>query len=429
MYKIQLVILTLLSTVTTTTQQQTNGNKATNNQSDIIDNNTNSTLTTEDGSREIIPIPTLGEFCKLINITLGCTCQNSNLREQYPDIIPTLCGEIQNETETKFFQNKQIAIASITTVTMAFGLAGNLLVIAVLFKNRKTLPYTKVLICQLAFVDALFSVNNLVSEIHLFWSPKWILGLGMCKFITSTYTLSSLLSIGYILVIALERYFGILYSMKRKLSSKYMVYGCVGVNFIIGIAAVIPLLCISVIDQHGVCYDFKIHGGEKFEQIYNWVLLVVYIIIPMLVISYIYICIIRYLTIQAKQNTAINREDIRLKRNKSNRRTMKILLSIMVAFLACVLPTRLCKLYIAYFRDGRMSWFQMELIRYVTTITYSLHLCVNPIIYSAVDRENRIHMLEMIGVRKKRCDSTSSTMRFYSTVRGRRVTQFTVIPP
>ena len=369
-------------------------------------------------------ISSIEDFCLILQINeIDCSCKNDELHELYPGVVTDICSiEEVTATEYKSFPKERLTLALVATVTMIVGVIGNCMVLAISYKNRKDLPHTKVLIAQLALADAVFSINNFISEVHLFWSEKWVLGVGMCKLISSTNTLSSLLTIGYILIIAIERYFGILYTLRRSLSGKQMVYSCVIINIIAATGAVLPLMFSSGLDEFGVCSEVIV-VGRKAEKVYNWCLIVLYIFVPICVISLIYIRIIRYLLTQATSNAAINREDIRRKRIKSNHRTMKILLTIMVAFVVCILPTRVIKLYLAYVRDGDINFGILKALRFVANISYPLHVCVNPMIYTAIDKECRNEMLGMLHLRRQH----DSINRNQKTGAKRRATQVTDI--
>ena len=198
------------------------------------------------------------------------------------------------------------------------------------YRNRKSLPRCKMLIALLAASDFIFAIIQFILVVPLFWTNSWIYGAFMCKFLRSGITLGGLVSISLILIIAIERYCGILYPMQKKVSD-WTLNIIVAAVLTVTVASVVPLYV--VIDIHPEAG----HCGEQWSQkhdaslIYNWFLMIVFFLLPVAVISYLYAKVIIYLRKQMNVNLITDERCIQ-KRIKDNQRIMRILITILIAF-------------------------------------------------------------------------------------------------
>ena len=105
---------------------------------------------------------------------------------------------------------------SITSASI-IGISGNLLVFIVYLRNYRYITPFKFLVGHLAFCDCLFSFAQVINVVASGWctgkSHKWMLNLQFCKLTRSSDQLSSLVSVGTILAITIERFQGITQGM------------------------------------------------------------------------------------------------------------------------------------------------------------------------------------------------------------------------
>ncbi|BFZ17768.1 hypothetical protein BsWGS_20807 [Bradybaena similaris] len=97
---------------------------------------------------------------------------------------------------------------------IVFGIIGNVIIIAVVAKNKRMQTTTNYYIVNLAVADCLITLacswTHLVDDL----SPFWILGSFFCTFNTFSQVLTLVASIFTLTVIACDRFFGIVFSMK-----------------------------------------------------------------------------------------------------------------------------------------------------------------------------------------------------------------------
>ena len=401
---IWLSILLLLSVITVCTfqcqenlqtSQKVAGSNCSDRSSDILTTNmvdnitcngSSHNCTQRDAGTSKVPPKTVEEFCIFMKIPEEkCACK----------ISPKVCDMEDWLTYQRTKPDFDLAIVIVVTTSLVLGVVGNSAVLLSAFHGRDNLSKNQIVIALLALTDGVSSVLNFLDTSPLIWTnDKWTFGIPLCKLIFTGMMACSWLSSGFILIIALERFYGILYPLRELYTSKVM-YGCVAGNLILVISLGIPMIQSSNVER-GTCHNF---APESILIPYHWVIMIVFMIAPMSAVSYFYFRIIHYLHDSSCNLALLSREDIRLRRLKENRRTMKILLAIVVAFVVCVLPVKAIDLYVAYFKvngviDGLNRLLKRDLL-VIYNISYPLHACVNPIIYTIIDPGFRKNLHKM----------------------------------
>ena len=131
-------------------------------------------------------------------------------------------------------------------------------------------------------------------------------------------------------------------------------------------------------------------------------------IIPTFVVSFCYFKIIHFIMQHTRTNICLNREDLKAQRMKDNRKTVRILMPVLIAFLVCVLPTIAKDVYYAH-RNNQIDFDLHRGLTILERLTYPLHACVNPIIYTIMDRRFRADLLIMLGLKKREVRKDSKT--------------------
>ena len=155
-------------------------------------------------------------------------------------------------------------MATITTLSII----GNLLVLAVTKHKWRTSSTSSKLVGALALSDFLFSAIILISEIHTLWTTKWIHGLYMCKLLIPAINMTATMALGFILIISIERFFGIVYPFKQIITIT-KVYIMSLLNILISLIVVIPP--VIVLDtKDDVCKEEW--SDDSYSLIYSWFL-------------------------------------------------------------------------------------------------------------------------------------------------------------
>ena len=136
----------------------------------------------------------------------------SELKANISQIISN--SEMNNLTEPTVLLEMPMHIILFGTISYGLvfliGIAGNLLVLVVLVKNRELRTTTNYFLANLSVADLLILFVCVPSALHdLYAKERWYLGRTMCKILPFIENCTSIASIFTILVISIERFFAI----------------------------------------------------------------------------------------------------------------------------------------------------------------------------------------------------------------------------
>ena len=211
----------------------------------------------------------------------------------------------------------------------------------------------------------------------------------LCKFLTALLNCASYISMGLLVLIAAERYFGIINPFRSGLSLLQTTV-LTTLNVVVGLAATVPIFLYTTLTPRKQCK--LIWPSRSSSIIYKVVECVLFTIVPAITLAYLYWKIVKTLK-RSTQNLLKSNAmsfDLETKRIRDNERITAIVMTISILFVAMVFPNRI--LYLVrdvWQRDGKMSK-QFEYFFFIFSyIVYSLHAVANPIIYSLMDRSFR----------------------------------------
>ena len=354
-------------------------------------------------------VKTIQDVCAIFQIApVNCSCELFTINGS--NAFPNLC-ELQKHLNKpiqtlRYSAELSRAYAGITVIASIVGIIGNVAVVLVAFRKRRNLPKCQRVISHLALSDLLFAVVQLFVAITCFWTNKWLYGIFMCKMLRGGMVLGGLLTIGFILLIAVERYFGIVRPLEKGLSSSNINL-CVAGNIIAAVATIIPLLVVLDVKEMGRCGE-RWPNPNRDSDIYTMFLLIFYFVIPVAIIFLLYIRIMINLNKNKTQKVISNEVDKR-KRLKDNRRAIYILIAVLVAFVVCILPNRIVWVYLDAV-DYKVDKTLYMVLAYIGLVTFPIHVAVNPIIYSVVDRRWRRDIIRVLTCEKERLPSVTSSI-------------------
>ena len=286
------------------------------------------------------------------------------------------------------------------TMTSAsiIGIVGNLLVLMVYLRNCRDVTPFKFLISHLAFCDLLFSCAQLFDVGANGWYSQedytWKFKPQLCKLTRSSVHLSSLVSVGTILAITVERFQGIRQGIRINSRSNVWKKVVTGVCLIwlIAVCSDIPVfMSIKLVDKE--CQEhWEEPFGKGWTKSYSLYLLLVFCLIPMFAMTWMNGMIIFEMKKPSRSSRIYRNmlESMAKFKKRRDMRAIKILVTIIVVFFVCVLPIRIM-FVVSSFHDIESeketnAWFK---IVYKGSLSYPLHVAVNPLIYSIIDRTFR----------------------------------------
>jgi len=345
----------------------------------------------EDGEGEVdVSNLTLYQFCKLfeLNETL---CECSIIGEELCMLLKKSNTTINKEPVGPLIHCDSISrIQAIIIVTMSiFGVIGNSLVICVTYHCWKKSSICHKLIGGLAFADFLVCILNIIDTTPLLWTCTAVYGEVLCKLGVFSKNSAALIGLGFILIVAIERFVGICYPFTRGLSSRMIVILLIA-NVLFACFTNSPLLVVTEINKFAKCSQSW--PNELYPKIYSWLMLAFSFLLPIIVISAMYCKIIWTLTKSRHQCLEMNgnhQSDQQLRRNKEHQRIMIILILVLTAFILLVSPDK----FIWAMKDqGLLDGLSVEvldILHMCSIIPFGFHVVINPIIYSVVDQKFR----------------------------------------
>ncbi|XP_065675321.1 apelin receptor A-like [Hydra vulgaris] len=317
------------------------------------------------------------EICKTFKIsTQNCSCTLLMMKP--------LCDFLNITTVSIKFKcdsvsNTGIAIANI--ISSVLGLLGNGLVIVFAFMNRKDSSRFRHLISGLALADFAFAAVLFLMSVPQTWTCKWVYGLNMCKLLRASLAGTANIAVGFIVIIAIDRFFVIMLPFSKLLSAnrlRFIIY----LNVLVGIGSVIPPLVVLQEGEFTTCVE--VWSKDK-SRIYTWSLFVLYYVLPIVSLAVLYGVIMVRLKRSYQDNNILRDKQLK-SRYRNNKNVMMIFVSILVLFAILVLPNRIYWIINDQYNLNNIKNAQIiRFLKMFSDIPYGLHAAVNPIIYSVVD--------------------------------------------
>jgi len=111
----------------------------------------------------------------------------------------------------KFQRYVSIIIPIIFSLIVAFGLAGNVLVIVVICINQQMRSTTNILILNLAIADLLFIIICVPFTAAFYVLPQWPFGIVWCKIIQYMIYVCAYASVYTLVLMSLDRYLAVVH--------------------------------------------------------------------------------------------------------------------------------------------------------------------------------------------------------------------------
>ena len=336
----------------------------------------------------------------------------------------------------KFSTKRKLAKAhaSILVITSTIGVLGNGIVLATYLSNYREMTAFRFLICHLAASDLLFATTQILQAVPSFGEDhtlqdlqqqqqstknqqtqriqtyQWPFGITVCKFTRVSYLSGSIVAIGTILLIAAERYQGIMNPIKAGAARhrKIKIGLAVGLVWLVAIVSSVPVWIVSNV-VHGECkLDWEPGLGKNWKKGYNLFTLVVFCLFPVIVLMILYGRVIKWLHHSHEIEAAMD-QNAAQRRRQTNHEVIKILLAVVILFYVCVLPKRIMLVILSFIDHTKLSTVAFWSLVYCGIIPYPFHVALNPIIYSFIHPKFREAVINLF------CRKIPTTSRQQST--------------
>ncbi|XP_017285844.1 C-X-C chemokine receptor type 1-like [Kryptolebias marmoratus] len=307
-----------------------------------------------------------------------------------------------------------LVVCTFYIIVFLLAIPGNLVVGFVIGMSGQQLNPSDLYLLNLAVADLLLAITL------PFWAVSvtqgWVFGDAMCKTVTVLQELSFYSSILFLTCISMDRYMVIVRAMEaRKANRQVVSWGVCAAVWIIGGLLSLPGFFnssfISPNSSHLVC-------GEKYNpsSADDWRLATRILrhglgfIIPLAIMVPCY-----GITIQRL---------LHIRGGFQRQRAMRVIISVVVAFLLCWMPYHIVVMTDTFFRTKMVNYgcsdrMAVDQAMFATQSLGLLHSCVNPVLYAFVGEKFRKRLeqkLRKIGLLEKMSVSRSSRSSLSSEI-------------
>lgn len=229
---------------------------------------------------------------------------------------------------------------------MLLSLTGNVLVILIVYKTRSMQTTVNFLIVNMAFSDILQSSvaipNRILNIVIADGTDRWFvegkIGEIFCKLVPFLLDISVGVSILSLVLIAFDRFFGVVYPMRASAISK-RIHSCnLALTWVISMGFHSPyFFTFRLINEKGITlciYSWK--PIQESEEIYFLVTSVCLFIFPLLLLILLYSIILIRLRRQKTPGNESFRNQKRIA--KRNRNVLRMVMAVVITFAICWLP-------------------------------------------------------------------------------------------
>ena len=387
MLALVVVFMTFVMKIGVTTQNQEGSGWMPTSFEQDFSNTTNSSSTGNE-EKEMIDITrfSLPQFCQLSNLTETlCECPSVHpvmiqicriFETINPTHIPIRCNSVQRH-------------GILMVPLLILGIIGNSLVILVVKQQWRKSSNSQKLVGVLALPDILFLIVSFGNEMENLLTCQWTLGDFMCKAFSFGSIFTTTTALGFILIISIDRYYGIVHPFSLYITKK-KIWIMITINIILSIAVALPVFFVSNSNTGTCSENWHI---PSHSLIYSWVTFFVGFLLPILAISFFYVQILTKLRAAQSRIQQNLSERQQLQRRRENNRMALILACLVIFFFVLVLPNKIYWILQNYdVLEKLLTRNQYRIVKWVAFSAYVLHASINPLIYSIVDKRFRTNL-------------------------------------
>ena len=233
-------------------------------------------------------------------------------------------------------------LAVALSLLIFFTVLGNSLVLGVLLcKARRLLKKPLyVFICNICLSDVLASLFTMTFEVSEELTQKWLFGEPACKFIQYLELTFFGVNIFTHLSIALERYRNVVQPLKLPMKvrvAKILVAVSWGIPLVMALPYIYTLRVVKLSNGKGICTITEM-PWLWLDKLYLSLELLVIFLIPLLVIVWIYVVIVRKLYRRRRQANTVLPQPTQTTMRAAAIHGSRVSIAVVTVFVSCWLP-------------------------------------------------------------------------------------------
>uniref|UniRef100_A0A673GVJ8 C-X-C chemokine receptor type 2 n=1 Tax=Sinocyclocheilus rhinocerous TaxID=307959 RepID=A0A673GVJ8_9TELE len=288
----------------------------------------------------------------------------------YPDLVTPCPENMQYMNST--------ALVLVYVIVFCLSLSGNTVVIFVVscMENRRT--STDVYLMHLAIADLFFALTLPFWAAYLH-AGHWIFGTIMCKLISGLQEATFYCCVFLLACISVDRYLAIVKATQFLTQKRHLV----------GIVCSLPIMVNREAFKSGYMEEYICHDNLTAESIDSWRMSLRILhhslgfFLPLAIMMFCY-----GFTMCTLCRT----------RNSQKHKAMRVIMSVVLAFIVCWLPNNILELIDTLMRGGRVMETcelrdSIDVALYVTQAMAFAHCAINPILYAFIGKKFRNQLL------------------------------------
>ena len=296
------------------------------------------------------------------------------------------------------------AIYTAYSVIFIVSLLANSLVCYVIVKNKRFRSVTYAFIANLSASDLTITVFNIPFNLIRYTFRNWIFGQLLCKFTNLTLMCAIYVSTFTMAAVALDRYMVILYPLRPRLTFGAGIW-IVAVTWLIGAAMSLPFPLFArvqtvelALDTANCCRLVYPAPEQLYDRYMTLATFLAQFVIPISLAGVAYGQIVQKLWSRKLVGHATYHQ--KFNHERSRRRTIKMLIAVVLVFVFCWLPLNLYHILTDFHPDSERFSYNSATFLACHWLAMS-SCCYNPFIYCWFNGHFR-HVLRSLFRRKRK---------------------------
>ncbi|XP_051900479.1 growth hormone secretagogue receptor type 1-like [Pristis pectinata] len=307
-------------------------------------------------------------------------------------------GPFYHIPEGLFPQPVLIGITAVCVLLFSVGVAGNVMTILLVARYRDMKTSTNFFLCSMAMSDLLIFLCMPLDLYKLWRLRPWLLGQFVCKlsqFVSEGCTYGSTL---HVTALSVERYVAVCFPLKAKvLLTRSRVKVAILALWTVALASAGPVFALVGVEfvngtdpsETSECKGSEYGVRSGLLSAMAWVSSL-YFLVPTCCLAVLYSLIGRKLWRRPKS-----------RRDRSNRRTVKMLAVIVLVFVLCWLPFHIERNLLLLTAGSAGMYTVSRCLQALSFALFYLSAAINPVLYNLMSAKYRAAAGKLLGLRGK----------------------------
>ena len=292
-------------------------------------------------------------------------------------------------------------------ITLAFcliffvSLAGNIVIGIIVYKRKTMRKPINFLIVNMAISDLLSPIFLIPRDIQLLYTNSWLiggpLGQALCKLVHFLLLVSFAVSVQSLVLIAVDRFGAVVFPLHSPLISSKLCSFFIPATWIVALALSSPYLFTFKVVEYPDGLFCSLRWKEAFGEsssnenyFVSWI--VIFVFIPLLLITILYITI--YIKLKSQRIPGEQSANAGQQRQQRERNVLKMAIAIVLGFAVCWLPFAILGLLVSFASNIWPCGFLYFV--FVAVFMTSVNCAMNPCICFIFSRNYRIGLKTLL---------------------------------